>query len=549
MRSRRRARFFPVLFILILSVLCLSGPVHEAESVTLPPFGSVRVKLSSGVYPIDIETLHTRITRSDIPMLEYFQSLRSADFSGSSCSDEIAQWSARHPEVQLLYTVTLPNDTQLSNDTAELDLSGLAHSQLDDYLDKLKSFKNIQYVNLGNLSGENNGLVMADMPLLRELFPEAQFDFSLTLLGQELRHDTRSLDLSGMGHGDMEDVRTVLPFLTEVDTVELGRESDHADRLTLEDVGELGQLCPGADFSYSFQLYGREVSLAETALDFSYVEIGDEGEAVRAVLPLMKNCKTLDMDSTGVSHEAMARIRDENPNVDVVWRVWFGDLYSVRTDAERVLASMESVGGPIYDADVLKYCTKLKYLDLGHNPELHDGEFLRHMPELEVLIIAMNGFTDIEFLDNCPKLEYLEIFSMEISDLSPLADKQNLRHLNIGCMPNLTDISPLYGLTKLERLWIGMETPIPAEQIEKMQQCAPNCVINTTADQPTGDAWRYTRYDPEEPKYWWVPRYELLREQIGYNYQEYSFYWLDPKCREEAPPEFRGKFGKEVYGL
>ena len=36
---------------------------------------------------------------------------------------------------------------------------------------------------------------------------------------------------------------------------------------------------------------------------------------------------------------------------------------------------------------------------------------------------------------------------------------------------------------------------------------------------------------------------------MGYNYQEYSFYWLDPYCDLEAPEEFRGKFGKEVYGL
>ena len=46
-----------------------------------------------------------------------------------------------------------------------------------------------------------------------------------------------------------------------------------------------------------------------------------------------------------------------------------------------------------------------------------------------------------------------------------------------------------------------------------------------------------------------MPRHELLREQMGYNYQEYSFYWLDPKCGDPAPAEYAGKFGKEVYGL
>ena len=59
----------------------------------------------------------------------------------------------------------------------------------------------------------------------------------------------------------------------------------------------------------------------------------------------------------------------------------------------------------------------------------------------------------------------------------------------------------------------------------------------------------FTGYDPEIPLYYWVDRYELLRHQLGYNYQEYSFYWLDPLCDVEAPAEHAGKYGKEVYGL
>ena len=93
------------------------------------------------------------------------------------------------------------------------------------------------------------------------------------------------------------------------------------------------------------------------------------------------------------------------------------------------------------------------------------------------------------------------------------------------------------------------ETPVPSEQISQMQSIAPDCTINTTVtDDPTGECWRYTGYDPEIPLYYWVPRYELLRNQVGYNYQEYSFYWLDPLCDVPAPAEHAGKYGKEVYG-
>ena len=311
----------------------------------------------------------------------------------------------------------------------------------------------------------------------------------------------------------------------------------------------LAKACPNAALNFSFSLYGQELNLNAGSLDFNHTEISDEGEEIRKILPLMRNCTYLDMDYCGVSNEAMAQIRDENPNVEVVWRIWFGENYSVRTDVERILASKPTVGGMISDASVLQYCTKVKYLDLGHNDDLSDLSFVSTMPELEVLIIAMTDISDLSPLANCPNMEYLEIQETNISDLSPLAGLTNLAHLNICNQENITDASPLYGLSKLERLWIGCNTPIPEDQVTKLRESLPDCDINTTTNDPHGEAWRYSAYDPEEPKYYWVPRHELLREQMGYNYQEYSFYWLDPKCGDPAPAEYAGMFGKEVYGL
>ena len=245
---------------------------------------------------------------------------------------------------------------------------------------------------------------------------------------------------------------------------------------------------------------------------------------------------------TGLSNERMQQIREQFPDIDVVWRIWFGQLYSVRTDTERILASKPSVGGLIDDSEAakLKYCTKVKYMDLGHNEFIYDISFVRSMPDLEVFIIAMNGVSDLSPLESCPKLEYLEIFTTPVSDLSPLRNAKALRHLNISNCPNLSDISPLFGLTELERLWIGTVTPVPEEQVQQMQKNAPNCKISTSSEDPHGDYWRYTWYDENNATYHWVPRYEKLREQLGYNYQEYSFYWLDEKCEKSAPPEYVG---------
>ena len=190
----------------------------------------------------------------------------------------------------------------------------------------------------------------------------------------------------------------------------------------------------------------------------------------------------------------------------------------MRTDVKKILASMPSVGGnlQISNTRALKYCTEVKYLDIGHNEELQDISFTAYMPDLEVAIFAMLNVKDISPLANCTKLEYLELQTNKITDLSPLKNLTGLHHLNIGYNFELTDITPLYGMTELERLWIGRFTPIPEDQVREMQRRAPGCVIDLEATDPHA-GWRYGN-----------ERYDLLVKQFGYDTQDYSFPWKDP---------------------
>lgn len=538
-----------ILGVAALAFLCLSGPVREGDASVRPLFGEVKVQLSSGRYPQDSKMLTAVLEAGETEYLYLFDRLEAADFSGSSCYEEIAAWARDNPQVTVKYTVDLPDGSRYDSSTTAVDLSGLPAGMAQAAAGALKCLPNLQTVSLGNVGGDGSGLSLEDVVTLRIALSEVGFDFTLDLLGQSVEPDTRSVDLSGL-ESDSEQLMqaaAVLACLPELEEVKLGSQS--SSDLSWDDINMLAKACPNAALNFSFSLYGQELNLNAESLDFNHTEISDEGEKIRKILPLMRNCTYLDMDYCGVSNEAMAQIRDENPNVEVVWRIWFGENYSVRTDVERILASKPTVGGMISDASVLQYCTKVKYLDLGHNDDLSDLSFVSTMPELEVLIIAMTNISDLSPLANCPKMEYLEIQETQISDLSPLAGLSNLAHLNICNQENITDASPLYGLTKLERLWIGCNTPIPEEQVAELKESLPDCDINTTTNDPHGEAWRYSAYDPEEPKYYWVPRHELLREQMGYNYQEYSFYWLDPKCGDPAPAEYAGMFGKEVYGL
>ena len=332
----------------------------------------------------------------------------------------------------------------------------------------------------------------------------------------EVSEEDDFLDLTGITSADIPYALELFQKLPVLDTVDLGDED--LSTLTWDDIHALQEAKPDAEFLYSFTLYGKPFSLSDGEMNLSHISITDNGELVRQVISCMPNLRYLDMDTCGVDNVHMAHIRDDFPNIKVVWRIWFGTNYTVRTDVKKILASMPSVGGDLTVANTynLRYCTEVKYLDVGHNEALCDISYAAYMPDLEVAIFAMLNFTDLSPLRNCTKLEYLEIQTNKIKDLSPLQNLTGLHHLNLGYNKDISDLSPLYGLTNLERLWIGKFTSIPQEQVEEMQRRVPNCVINTEATDPHSD-WRYGN-----------KRYDLLVKQFGYDTQDYAFPWKDP---------------------
>lgn len=438
------------LFLILLSVflLCgiLTGCSEKPEPVRFAETGELE-------YSEDTAELSLKLQAGETAMLDRLPQLKTADFSGSECVEEIFAWAEAHPQVEVLYTVTLPDGTVL--DTS-----------------------------------------------------------------------AKSADLSEMTGSEVREAAPLLGCLPRLKSLQLG-----AERSTLEweDIGVL-QKAVGEDvlIHYSFELYGKQMELRNSLINLSHIPVEDKGDALRRVIPYMTNLNYIDMDSCGVSNEDMAKLREDYPELRVVWRIWFGaeNRYSVRTDAERILASKPSVAGFIdeYNCHDLIYCNEVRFLDLGHNAPLSDISFVEYMPKLEVAILAMCDWTDASPLAKCPELEYLEMQTTECTDLSPLAELKNLRHLNVACIPGLTDITPLYALTELERLWLGSNNGVPTEQVEQMQKLAPDCEIDSSVyKDPTAGRWRYT----ENGTYNY--RYYVLRKQFGgYKYNIYSFTWNDP---------------------
>ncbi len=355
-----------------------------------------------------------------------------------------------------------------------------------------------------------------ELALLTDAFPKARLVYRVRIGRQSFSCSDKQLDLN-LRHQEVDQAAEKLALLPNVRRVVLPaqREIPMTTDLTLADVGKLQQARPEAVFDYRFTRWDRTISTADEVLDLTCVTMDDNGAAVREILPYMTALKTLNMDRCGVSNEDMAAIRDDYPDIDVIWRIWFGPYYTCRTDVEMILASLAGVSIKNENgAQNLKYCTKVRYLDLGHNPELEDISFVQYMPDLEVAILAINAWTDATPLASCPKLEYLEMFNTKCTDLSPLVGLKNLRHLNVCYLWELEDISPLMEMTWLERLWVGQDNLVPWEDRVALQEALPNCQVNITQHgNPTGDGWRYHE------------RYALLRQQFDYDNEPYAVYY------------------------
>ena len=479
------------------------------------------VQLSGGKVPLQAEEVTMVVQAADLEQLDALVNLKTANFSGSACYDALLAWTQAHPDVDVLYTVNFPDGSTVDNHADYADLSALSAKQMRASIPLLQYLPELHSVKL-------SGKEPISMDLLAhyvEARPDIDYSFTLPLLNGTVSSDAESLSFVGRNSRDAKALGLVLPYLKALRRVDLGDE-ESSPSMSWKAIAALQALRPDVDFAYGFTLYDREFTTLDETMDFSHVKMRDEGEAVWQVLPCMQKLTCLDMDSCGIENETMAAIRDQYPDVNVVWRVWFGGIYSARTDAIKILASNPGVGGSLKPGtyENLKYFTKLKYIDVGHQPLLDDISFVTYMPDLEVAILAMGCLEDCTPLASCPHLEFLEIQTTNVKDIAPLAGLKELRHLNLGHLFELTDISPIYGLD-LERLWIGCMTPIPTEQVEEYQRLHPNCVIETEAYDPH-HMWRWIGIDKEGNPIR-DPRYDLLVQQFGYDSGEYSFEWVE----------------------
>ena len=499
-----------------------------------------KITMSSSTVKDDAQSITAVVTPEDLKLLDGFESLVSADFSGSTCYPELMDWAERHPLVEVRYTVDFPGGVTAQNTAAKLDLTGLSDADAEEAMDALEYLPQLKAVDLGS---EQTGLSPKTACEFFSRYPDLDFSYHCKLFGKDSVLDETRLDLTQVSPKEILASLDTISALRNLKEIRLGDE-ERKDAPSWEEILALREAAPDVKIDYNFTIFELSFTLEDEEVDISYHPVRENWPEILSIAKCMPNLKTLLMDSCGVGNEDMATIRDALPDTEVVWRINFGATYSARTNVIKILASKPSLGGTLYNSDleVFKYFTKIKYLDIGHNETITDLSFVRYMPDLEVLIIAMNPLGDLTPLADCKNLEYLELFYSNTDDLSPLAGLKTLKHLNVGHCPFLTDISPIYDL-ELDRFYLGRfeDCPVPAEQVDHYRELHPDCEVENYSWESSEGAWRRGRFLEGEELEWfkkqpyyseerigYAPRYALLCDQFGYDSLAYSVSWYDP---------------------
>lgn len=456
---------------MLLSLILLAGcQVTPAEPTTTAPI----------VTEPPVEQLAVVVTEDTIGLLEQYPALKQLDLTGSTCYEAIAEYVKNHPKVDVTYTVKLGTVTAGNKDAVlVLDPGTCDYDTLSQNLAYLPALETV--------SLPRTTFSAQEILALQGLYPDITWDYTMIVLGQELSNDATELNLSVMEPERVAEVAAKLGLFPNITKVEL-MDAAGQSRLSMEDVKALQQGAPGTVFHYTFDLFGKKVATTDERIEFVNEDIGNDGEQeLRSALDILQGCSYLLLDDCGFDNEVLAKVRDDYPNTEVVWRIhvwkrsWLTD-----TDTIRAVYHVDDT-----NCDPFKYCTKTKYIDMGHNEELTDINFISYMPDLEIVILSGSPISDLSPFTDHTKLIFLELaYCGNIKDVSALKGCTSLAHINLS-YTKVSDISALYELP-LEQL-CAVKSKIQWASWEKILEVRPDCTIRYDGSQPYGTGWRYKR--------------------------------------------------------
>ena len=219
----------------------------------------------------------------DLDALDIYPNLAKLDLRGSTCYDDILAYMAAHPQVEVIYDVVLGTECY-GSDAESLTLAAGSFTA-EELTQKLTYLPRAASVSLPDphLSPEA-------LAALSETFPNIRFDYTVSFLDQIIPGSTDSLDLSGLAPDQLGEAQELLKKLPSLANVEL-MDAEGKSQLSMTDVKLLMDAAPNASFHYTFHLFGKSVSTADTRVEYVGTQIGDTGvEQVRQALEILPDC-------------------------------------------------------------------------------------------------------------------------------------------------------------------------------------------------------------------------------------------------------------------
>lgn len=419
--------------------------------------------------------------------LSEFKNLRSVDLGTFEISVFDAEALKRDfGGIDFRYTAYVPlYGSRIKTTETEIDLSGKDITDLTELSEALPYLPSVTrvYSTDGITSYENK-------KDLAERFPEVTFSFDAVcdIYGRSVVDSAALLDLKGLSIGD--DLAEKLKMFPRLEAVDL-----HLTDVSAEQQSELVKAFPEIRFLWDVAIGGQSYDSGVGDLDLTGTQL-DTG-AVRAFIPLFYDLGRIDLSDCGMQNEELAQLRTEFPDIKIVWRLYMGK-WSLKTDAVAfsvLIYDYDYTRLTSEDIEVLKYCTDLQALDLGHQAITDLSVIGDHLTDLRVLILVDNKLSDLSPLSKLRHLHYLEIFvNRRVKDISPLGECKELVDLNVSYLYDLRDITALLGLPLLERLWIE-HTDVSEKDIKRLKEAHPDATVIDVGEGSVDQGWR------EHPRY------------------------------------------------
>ena len=383
-------------------------------------------------------------------------------------------------------------ETSIPVNTTILDLTGCPIDTSKEWIYNLDKFKNLRIIKCTDTT-----IPKEEKNELEETYPNIYFDIvpTIDILGLTIREDEEILDLSNL---EMEldtsidssiiDLLKQLPKLKKVNLLN--------QRLNQQLQFDLIEAYPNIEFIWNIEIADKFVENNVEKLELKNAKINDI-DSFKNALNLFPNLNYLDMSGCNLSNEDLANLREEFPNIKIVWTIYLGK-WKLQTDAVAfsvLITQFDYVRMKSEDIEVLKYCTDLQALDLGHQAITDISIIGDYLPNLRILILADNKITDISPLSKLKHLHYLELFINRITDLTPLTECKELVDLNL-CYNTSANITPLINndFPMLERLWL-IRCNTSYTNYKLLKEKHPNATIVYTGAGSTNDGWRtHDRY-------------------------------------------------------